>query len=155
LTFGRSVDPVVTLEHSITRMAVATEAESEKQRGDNRTMGRKNTVPYGVYVAHGFVSAHLAAQTGFSEEDLSLLWDALVNMFEHDRSAAKGLMSTQKLIVFKHDSALGNAPAHALFDRVEVARKDKSKPARDFKTDYDIKINKESLQQGVSIMERP
>ncbi len=95
LTFGRSVDPIVTLEHSITRMAVATEAEAEKQGGDNRTMGRKFTVPYGLYVAHGFVSSHLAAQTGFSEEDLQLFWDALVNMFEHDRSAARGEMSTR------------------------------------------------------------
>ena len=90
MTFGRSVDPIVTLEHSITRMAVATEAEAEKQSGDNRTMGRKHTVPYGVYVAHGFVSAHLAAQTGFSEDDLDLLWKALQDMFEHDRSAARG-----------------------------------------------------------------
>jgi CRISPR-associated protein Csd2 len=155
MTFGRSVDPVVTLEHSITRMAVATEAEAEKQQGDNRTMGRKNTVPYGVYVTHGFVSAHLAAQTGFNEADLNLLWEALVNMFEHDRSAARGLMSTQKLIIFKHDSALGNAPAHALFDRVAVVRKDKSKPARDFKTDYDLKIDENNLPQGVSIIQQP
>ena len=155
ITFGRSVDPVVTLEHSITRMAVATEAEAEKQQGDNRTMGRKNTVPYGVYVSHGFVSAYLAAQTGFNKADLSLLWEALVNMFEHDRSAARGLMSTQKLIIFKHDSALGNAPAHALFDRVAVVRKDKSKPARDFKTDYDLKIDKNNLPQGVSIILKP
>jgi CRISPR-associated protein Csd2 len=155
ITFGRSVDPVVTLEHSITRMAVATEAEAEKQQGDNRTMGRKNTVPYGVYVSHGFVSAHLAAQTGFNEADLNLLWEALVNMFEHDRSAARGLMSTQKLIIFKHDSALGNTPAHALFDRVKVVRKDKSKPARDFKTDYDLKIDENILPQGVSIILKP
>jgi CRISPR-associated protein Csd2 len=90
LTFGRSVEPVVTLEHSINRMAVATKAEAEKQQGDNRTMGRKNTVPYGVYVAQGFVSAHLAQQTKFSEEDLNLLWKSLGNMFEHDRSAARG-----------------------------------------------------------------
>jgi CRISPR-associated protein Csd2 len=120
MTFARSVDPIVSLEHSITRMAVATEAEAEKQGGDNRTMGRKNTVPYGVYVAHGFVSAHLAAQTGFSEEDLDLLWNALTNMFEHDRSAARGLMSTQKLIIFKHDSALGNASAQSQFARIKV-----------------------------------
>jgi CRISPR-associated protein Csd2 len=120
MTFGRSKDPIVTLEHSITRMAVATEAEAEKQGGDNRTMGRKNTVPYGLYVAHGFVSAHLANQTGFSEEDLELLWKALEQMFEHDRSAARGLMSTQKLIVFKHNNALGDASAQSQFSRIGI-----------------------------------
>jgi CRISPR-associated protein Csd2 len=156
MTFGRSVDPVVTLEHCITRMAVATEAEAEKQSGDNRTMGRKNTIPYGVYVAHGFVSAHLAAQTVFTEEDLNLLWDALCNMFEHDRSAARGLMATQKLVVFKHKDALGNAPAHKLFERVTIKRKDedKSKPPRDI-ADYAITINKDGLPQGVTIIEKP
>lgn len=154
MTFARSVDPVVTLEHSITRMAVAKEAEAEKQGGDNRTMGRKTTVPYGVYVAHGFVSAHLANQTGFSEDDLNLLWEALVNMFEHDRSAARGLMSTRKLVVFKHDSALGNAPAHALFDRVKVARKDESKPARAF-TDYALVIERTGMPKGVDVIEMP
>ena len=152
VTFGRSVDPVVSLEHSITRMAVATEAEAEKQGGDNRTMGRKNTVPYGLYVAHGFVSAHLAAQTGFSEDDLELLWKALSEMFEHDRSAARGLMATQKLIVFKHDSALGNAPAHKLFERVKITRKDDSKPARAF-SDYDVTIDKAEMPEGVELME--
>lgn len=154
MTFGRSVDQIVTLEHSITRMAVATEAEAEKQGGDNRTMGRKNTVPYGVYVAHGFVSAHLAAQTKFSEEDLNLLWEALCNMFEHDRSAARGLMSTQKIVIFKHDSALGNAPAHKLFELVKIARKDDSKPAREF-SDYLVVVKKDDLPQGVAIIEKP
>jgi len=153
LTFGRSVDSVVTLEHSITRMAVTTEAESEKQSGDNRTMGRKNTVPYGVYVAHGFVSAHLAEQTGFSSEDLELVWEALSNMFEHDRSAARGLMSTRKLIVFKHENALGKAPAHALFDRVQIKRKDTSKPPRAF-SDYQIEIKRDNLPAGVTIEEK-
>ena len=140
MTFGRSVDPIVTLEHSITRMAVATEAEAEKQSGDNRTMGRKNTVPYGVYVSHGFISPHLAAQTGFGKEDLELFWQALENMFEHDRSAARGLMSTRKLIVFKHASSLGNAPAHVLFERVVVERKDKNRPARCF-DDYAVTVD--------------
>lgn len=154
LTFGRSVDPVVTLEHCITRMAVTTEADAEKQSGDNRTMGRKNTVPYGVYVAHGFVSAHLANQTGFNEDDLKLLWTALVNMFEHDRSAARGLMATQKLVIFKHDSALGNAPAHKLFERVALKRKDENKPARSF-SDYALTIDKTTLPSGVSIIEMP
>ncbi|MCF7855620.1 MAG: type I-C CRISPR-associated protein Cas7/Csd2 [Candidatus Pacebacteria bacterium] len=120
LTFGRSVDRIVSLEHSITRMAVATQAEADKQSGDNRTMGRKNTVPYGLYVAHGFISAHLAAQTGFGQADLDLLWEALQNMFEHDRSAARGLMSTQKLIVFQHDNALGNASAQSQFARIGI-----------------------------------
>lgn len=152
MTFGRSVDPVVTLEHSITRMAVATEAEAEKQQGDNRTMGRKNTIPYGVYVAHGFVSAHLAAQTGFFEDDLNLFWDALCNMFEHDRSAARGLMSTQKLVIFKHDSALGNAPAHKLFNLIKVDKKDESKPARAF-SDYNVIVNKDAVPQGVELLE--
>ncbi|MGH9719672.1 MAG: type I-C CRISPR-associated protein Cas7/Csd2, partial [Bryobacteraceae bacterium] len=100
LTFGRSVDPIVALEHSITRMAVATEEEAKKQEGDNRTMGRKHTVPYGLYVSHGFVSAHLADQTGFSAEDLDLLWQALTDMYEHDRSAARGEMATRGLYVF-------------------------------------------------------
>lgn len=155
LTFGRSVDPVVTLEHCITRMAVATEAEAEKQSGDNRTMGRKNTIPYGVYVAHGFVSAHLAAQTGFSNDDLELLWDALCNMFEHDRSAARGLMSTCKLIVFEHDNALGRAPAHSLFERVHIERKDPSKPPRGtFTANYTVKVDQDKLPEGVKIVEK-
>lgn len=155
MTFGRSVDPVVTLEHSITRMAVTTPAEAEKQQGDNRTMGRKNTVPYGVYVAHGFVSAHLAEQTGFSENDLDLLWEALINMFEHDRSAARGLMATQKLIIFKHRSALGDAPAHELFKRIQIGRKDVIKPARDF-SDYEFKFDKTGLDdKGIEIDIRP
>lgn len=141
LTFGRSVDPIVTLEHSITRMAVATEAEAEKQSGDNRTMGRKNTVPYGLYVAHGFVSAHLAAQTNFGEDDLSLLWKALQDMFEHDRSAARGLMATRKLIVFKHKDALGSAHAHKLFELVTIKRLDESKPPRQF-SDYKVTVGK-------------
>ncbi len=154
MTFGRSVDPIVTLEHSITRMAVATEAEAEKQGGDNRTMGRKNTVPYGLYLAHGFVSPHLAAQTGFSEEDLELLWEALLNMFEHDRSAARGLMATRKLIVFQHDSALGNAPAHALFERVTLRKSDETKPARSF-ADYQLHLDQESLPPGIKVIQYP
>jgi CRISPR-associated protein Csd2 len=153
LTFGRSVDPVVTLEYSITRMAVTTEAEAEKQSGDNRTMGRKNTVPYGVYVAHGFVSAHLAAQTGFSEEDLKLLWEALCNMFEHDRSAARGLMSTRKLIVFEHEGPLGCAHAHALFERVKICKKDESRPARAY-ADYEVSVDKTNLPNGITIDEK-
>ena len=132
LTFARSVSPVVALEHSITRMAVATEAEAEKQQGDNRTMGRKFTVPYGLYRAHGFVSAHLAKQTGFGEDDLKLLWESLTNMFDHDRSAARGEMSTRGLYVFEHEGELGDAPAHALFDLVQVKQNDAAAPARGF-----------------------
>ena len=132
LTFGRSVAPVIALEHSITRMAVATEAEAEKQGGDNRTMGRKFTVPYGLYRAHGFVSAHLAKQTGFGEDDLKLLWESLTNMFEHDRSSARGEMATRGLYVFKHEGELGDAQAHALFNLVQVKQNDPDTPARGF-----------------------
>jgi len=131
LTFARSLEPIVTLEHSITRMAVATEAEAEKQSGDNRTMGRKYTVPYGLYKTHGFVSAHLAAQTGFSKEDLDLFWKALQEMFEHDHSAARGLMSARALVVFEHETPLGNKPAHELFERVTWKRSTEG-PARSF-----------------------
>lgn len=145
LTFGRSVDPVISLEHSITRMAVATEAEAEKQSGGNRTMGRKNTIPYGLYVAHGFISAHLADQTKFSEEDLKLLWDALKNMFEHDRSAARGLMSTRGLIIFEHNGALGSANAADLFDRVTFKRITEG-PARKF-SDYQILLDGHSVKE--------
>lgn len=139
LTFARSMDPIVAQEHSITRMAVATEAEAEKQEGDNRTMGRKHTVPYGLYRAHGFVSAFLAKQTQFSEGDLALLWQALCQMFEHDRSAARGEMNTRGLYVFKHDSELGNAPAHALFDLIRVARTDPGAPPRSI-ADYVLSV---------------
>ena len=153
LTFARSVDPIIAQEHSITRMAVATEAEAEKQQGDNRTMGRKHTVPYGVYVAHGFVSSFLAKQTGFSEFDLDLLWQALEHMFEHDRSAARGEMATRGLYVFKHDSELGNAHAHALFDRIKVARKAEVDVARSF-ADYEVSIDEANLPSGVSLIKR-
>ena len=151
LTFARSIDPIAAMEHSITRMAVATEKEAEKQGGDNRTMGRKATVPYGLYVCHGFISANLAKQTGFSEEDLELFWDALKNMFDVDRSAARGLMSAQKLIVFKHDSMLGNAPANKLFDLVRVEKKCEGAP-RLF-SDYSVTIAKDALPSGVTIEE--
>ncbi len=153
LTFARSVEPVVALEHAITRMAVATEAEAEKQQGDNRTMGRKHTVPYGVYVAHGFISSFLAKQTGFGEEDLNLLWQALESMFEHDRSAARGEMAPRGLYVFKHDSELGNARAYDLFDRIRIARKDGVDVAREF-TDYVVEVNAENLPAGVSLVRR-
>ena len=150
LTFARSVEPIVALEHSITRMAVATEAEAEKQQGDNRTMGRKHTVPYGVYVAHGFVSSFLAKQTGFGADDLQLLWQALGQMFEHDRSAARGEMSTRGLYVFQHDSELGNAPAHALFERLQVQPKEASAVARSFDA-YAVTFDGQSLAVGQSL----
>ena len=149
LTFSRSIDPIVAKEHSITRMAVATEKEAEKQSGDNRTMGRKSTIPYGLYVCHGFVSANLAKQTGFREEDLQLFWEALKNMFDQDRSAARGLMSARKLIVFRHNSALGNAPANQLFDLVHVEKIGEGVP-RSF-ADYQVKIQQDALPQGVTV----
>ncbi len=151
LTFARSVDPVETSEHSITRMAVATEKEADKQEGGNRTMGRKATVPYGLYVCHGFISANLARQTGFSEDDLALFWEALKNMFDIDRSAARGLMSAQKLIVFKHDSMLGNAPANKLFDLVTVTKICDGAP-RSFK-DYSVTIDRDNVPLGITVEE--
>lgn len=153
LTFARSVDPVVAQEHAITRMAVATEAEAEKQDGDNRTMGRKFTVPYGLYVAHGFVSAHLANQTGFGEEDLELLWKALAQMFEHDRSAARGEMTTRGLYVFKHDSELGNAPAHSLFERIQPELNEGVAVPRDF-SDYTVSVNEAGMPSGVTLQRK-
>jgi CRISPR-associated protein Csd2 len=152
LTFARSVDPVVALEHSITRMAVATKAEAEKQGGDNRTMGRKFTVPYGLYAAHGFVSSFLAKQTGFDENDLELLWQALAQMFEHDRSAARGEMTTRGLYVFKHDSELGNAPAHKLFELIQ-AKKNSDEPARDF-ADYTVSVKEAAIPAGVTLQRK-
>lgn len=148
ITFARSVDPIAAAEHSITRVAVATEKEAEKQGGENHTMGRKATVPYGLYVCHGFISANLAKQTGFSEEDLELFFDALKNMFDVDRSAARGLMSAQKLIVFRHDSVLGNAPANKLFDLVQIEKKTDGAP-RSFK-DYEVTIGSE-IPSGVQV----
>jgi len=152
LTFARSIDPIVALEHSITRMAVATEAEAEKQEGDNRTMGRKHTVPYGVYVAHGFVSAFLAKQTGFDDSDLELLWQSLEQMFEHDRSAARGEMSTRGLYVFKHASELGNAHAHDLFDRIQVSKRPEVEVPRSF-ADYIVAVDT-ALPDGVELVRR-
>jgi len=153
LTFARSMEPVTPLEVTITRMAVATEEEAAKQKGDNRTMGRKHIIPYGLYRAEGFISAHLAARTGFSDEDLKLLWEALINMFEHDRSAARGKMAARRLIAFRHDSAIGSAPAHKLFERVKVARVGDGKaPARAF-SDYTVTFDKTSLPTGVEALE--
>ena len=152
LAFAKSVEPIFAQEISITRMAVTTKAEAEKQQGDNRTMGRKHIVPYGLYVAHGFVSAPLAEKTGFSEDDLTLLWEALANMFEHDRSAARGMMSSQKLFIFKHDNKMGNAPAHRLFDLINIERSVGSNgPARSFK-DYTVSVG--AVPAGVTLEEK-
>jgi CRISPR-associated protein Csd2 len=150
LTFARSIDSIVTSEHSITRMAVTTEKEAENQSGDNRTMGRKFTVPYGLYMTHGFISASLAEQTGFSDEDLKMLFEALTNMFEHDRSAARGEMTTRGLYVFRHEGKLGNAQAHSLFDRIKVERKPSVDVAREF-AHYDVEVNESNLPQGVTL----
>lgn len=151
LTFARSVKPVATSEHSITRIAVATPKEAESQNGENHTMGRKATIPYGLYVCHGFISANLAQQTGFTEDDLAIFFDALKNMFDLDRSAARGLMSAQKLIVFRHASELGNAPANKLFDLVKVEKTTNDVP-RSFK-DYAVSINTSALPNGVTVEE--
>ena len=151
LAFAKSIDPIVPLEISITRMAVTTEKESEAQSGGNRTMGRKHIVPYGLYRAHGFVSANLAKKTGFSENDLQKLWQALQMMFEHDRSAARGEMAARKLFVFKHDSELGNMPAHKLFETVKIKRVkgEEGSPASAF-DDYEITCDAAGLT-GVSV----
>jgi len=151
LTFSRSIDPIISSEHSITRIAVTTEKEATKQKGDNHTMGRKSTVPYGLYRCHGFISANFAEKTGFSEEDLQLFWEALKNMFDCDRSSAHGLMSAQKLIVFSHSSALGNAPANKLFDLVKVERISETVP-RSF-SDYQVTIEKDKMPENVTLEE--
>ena len=149
LAFAQSIDPIVPLEISITRMAVTNEKDLEKER----TMGRKYIVPYALYRVHGFISANLAAKTGFSDEDLHKLWQALQLMFEHDRSAARGEMAARKLIVFKHDNALGSQPAHKLFDSVKVERinGESGTPAAAY-SDYQISVVSDGLQ-GVSVEE--
>ncbi len=147
LTFARSIDPVFPQEITITRQAVTKEADMEKKETE---MGKKNYIPYALYRAEGYVSAMLAQKvTGFSEEDLELLWNSIINMFEHDRSAARGKMCLRKLIVFRHESALGNAPAHILFEKVNVKLKDEVKVPRVF-SDYEISID-EVMPAGVSI----
>ena len=151
MTFSRSIDPVVASEHTITRMAVTTEKEAEKQDGDNRTMGRKFTIPYGLYRCHGFISAHLAKQTGFNEDDLELFWQSLMQMFDHDRSASRGEMSARGLYVFKHSNELGNAPATVLLDRVQVTRKDDVDVSRNFK-DYQVEIDESNWPEGVEFI---
>lgn len=150
ISFSRSLDPIVSSEHAITRSSVTNEADKEKER----TIGRKYTVPYGLYRAYGFVNPFLAEQTGFSEDDLNLLWEALINAFQFDQSAARpaGSMAPRKLIVFKHDKPLGNAPSHKLFERVQIKRKDASKPPRDF-SDYEVKVDWSNPPPGVELIE--
>jgi CRISPR-associated protein Csd2 len=173
IAFAQSIEPIVPQEISITRMAATNEAEKKQKaegddspdRTDNRTMGRKHIVPYALYRAHGFISAKLAERTGFGEDDLELLFTALASMFEHDHSAARGEMASRKLVVFKHASALGNAPAHALFERVRVGRNidgefrnaddrgiGNAPPARKY-SDYVVAIDRAELP-GVEIIER-
>ena len=152
--FARSIDPVTPVELSITRMAVATQKEADAQKGDNRTMGKKNIIHYGLYRAEGYISAHLAEKTGYTNEDLKLLWDSLINMWDHDHSAARGKMNARKLIVFEHEGKLGNAPAHKLFDLVNVKKKDlNGSPARAF-SDYEVTIDQENLPSQVNLLEK-
>ena len=147
MCFAESVDPVMPMEMSITRMAVTKEEDAEKER----TMGRKQYIPYGLYRVEGFVSASLAEKTGFSQEDLDLFFSALMNMFENERSAARGLMSSRKLFVFKHESKLGNAPAHRLFEAVKVNRLiPDAQEARSF-SDYAIEVG--DIPEGVELIE--
>ena len=152
INFSRSIDPIVQQEVTVTRLTVTREEEADKER----TMGRKHIVPYGLYRAEGYISAKLANDptkgTGFSEEDLNLFWDALVNMFEHDHSAARGKMATRSLVVFRHDSDLGNAPSHKLFDLVKVEKNKEAMPARSF-GDYTVKVDRTGLPPGVDLIE--
>jgi CRISPR-associated protein Csd2 len=172
IAFAKSVEPILPLEISITRMAATSRKEkTDREKGsegdertDNRTMGRKHVVPYGLYRAHIFVNARLAERTGFGQEDLDLVFEALKSMFEHDRSAARGEMASRRVIAFRHSSALGNASAHELFDRVMVQRKfrgdlyplnderlDNAPPTRRYE-DYDISVRKDGLPEGIEII---
>jgi len=151
ISFARSIDPIISSEHAITRNSVTNEKDLEKER----TMGRKFTVPYGLYRAHGVVNPFLAEKTGFDEKDLSLLWEALIKAFEYDQSAARpaGSMAARRLIVFKHDSSLGNAPAHKLFDLVEIpSLAESSKPPRSF-SEYQVRLNEAKLPKGIHLQE--
>jgi len=151
LSFARSVDPVVTLEHAITRSSVTNKRDLEKER----TMGRKFTIPYGLYRAHGFINPFLAEQTGFGDDDLDLLWTALEGAFQFDQSAARpaGSMATRKLIVFEHDNELGKAPSHTLLDAVSVRRKEGVEVSRAF-SDYQVSVDRDRIPEGVTVHER-
>ena len=150
LSFARSVETVVPQEVTITRVAITTEADAVNKETE---MGKKYIIPYGLYRCEGYVSANLARKTtGFSEEDLSLLWDAIINMFEYDHSAARGKMAVRELIIFKHESELGNAPAHKLFELVTAKRSGDSPnlPARQY-SDYTISVDEDRLPKGVTV----
>lgn len=147
INFARSIEPIVPSELTITSCTYANEGESSSK------MGRKHIVPYALYRTEGYVSANIAARTGFTEDDLELLWEAIINMFEHDHAAARGKMSVRKLFVFKHDSELGNAPAHKLFDLISVSKNEINKPARSY-SDYTVEVNKSKVPQGVSLIEK-
>ena len=150
LGFARSIDPVVTQEVTITRVAITTEEDSAKKSTE---MGRKYIVPYALYRVDGYISANLARKvTGFTEEDLALLWKAIINMFEYDRSAARGNMAVRKLIVFKHDNELGCAPAYKLFDSINVTRKSDVIAPRNYR-DYEVKIDRDQLPEGITCTE--
>jgi len=147
LSFSRSIDAILPLDLSITRMAVT---EAKEADAPNQTMGRKNLIPYGLYRCHGFISANLAQETGFTTDDLELFWEALSMMFDHDRSASRGTMAPQALLVFEHGTPLGNAPAHKLFERVKIAAKPGIIAARDF-ADYDLVVDDANLPAGIKL----
>lgn len=149
INFARSIDPVLPQEITITRQALTTEAERAEKEN---TMGKKNFIPYGLYRAEGYVSALLADKTGFSEEDLELLWESIKNMFEIDHSAARGKLCMRKLYVFKHNSPLGNAPSHLLFDKITVARNTGAGVARKF-DDYTVTVDR-NMPEGVEFIEK-
>ena len=149
MNFARSIDPIVQQEITITRVAVTSTRDAEKK---DREMGRKHIVPYGLYRAEGYVSAALANQRCFTAGDLALLWESLANLFEHDRSAARGKMAARKLFIFKHANKLGNAPAHKLFECIRVARKNASTPPRAF-ADYEVAVDRQALPKEVELIE--
>lgn len=158
LTFSRSIDTIIPYEHTITRMAATDQKEQKENEkaddgGGNRTMGRKATIPYGLYQGQGFITPHFAEETGFTEDDLELFWTAFKNMFEVDHSASRGLMTLQKLIIFKHNNTLGNAPAQSLFKRVNIKLKEEGRSPRSFE-DYSVEISKVDLPEGIEIIEK-
>lgn len=149
LGFARSIDPIVSQEIGITRVAITTEEDAKKKETE---MGRKHIVPYGLYKVEGYISANLARKsTKFSENDLEILWESIINMFEHDHSAARGKMAVRELIVFKHECELGNAPSHKLFDLINIKRKDHLKPARNYQ-DYKVEIDESNIPEGVELI---
>lgn len=151
LGFARSIDPIISQEVTITRVAITTEKDAENK---NTEMGRKSIVPYGLYRVEGYVSANLARKvTGFSEEDLDLLWEAIINMFENDHSAARGKMAVRELIIFKHSKELGDCPAYKLFDAVEVKKNDDIIYPRNYK-DYTVKIHQDQIPESVEVTRR-